>query len=253
MAENDTSPRNISDDIDSLFDCGDDIDFNELFADDETSPPNPFPNIGPDTEPTVTSNSSVDGVRHKDNPRYGLGWERDTFSLAPAWEVEPSIESIIETLRRKLDPDKTYHVKHRHDGPYNKYYLVSYEQNHFVMKITLPICPKLKTESEVATLDWIYRNTELPVPKVKCYDSTRDSPVGFEWILMSRVEGRPLSQCWENIPEGSLHRIIKQIARYAAISFDKQFSGGICNLYPPGLDAPNIDPQPGPLVWMPFF
>ena len=247
------TPQYLSDGIDSLFGDGDDIDINDLFAEDDLSQPDLLKGTEPNINSTVTSDVPVDASRHKDNPQYGLGWERGTFSLVPVWDVEPSIASIVQTLRRKLHPDKTYHVKHWHDGPYNKYYLVSYDQNHFVMKISLPICPRLKTESEVATLDWIYHNTELPVPKVRCYDSTRDSPVGFEWILMSRIEGGPLSECWANIPEGSLHRIIKQIAHYAAIAFNKQFSSGICNLYPHAHDAPDDNLQPGQLVWMPFF
>ena len=253
MAGTDAASQKSNDDIDSLFGDEDgDVDISDIFADDSISASAPIDNIGPSAETAATSDCSSSNSPHKSNPQYGLGWERKAFSLVPFWSVEPTIKSIIQTLRKRVHPDKTYHVKHWHDGSYNKFYLVSYENNHFVMKVSLPICPRLKTESEVATLDWVYRNTELPVPRVKCYDSTRDSPVGFEWILMSRVEGRPLSKCWGNIPEGSLHRIIKQIAQYATVAFNKRFNS-ICNIYPPNPGAAHTDPQPGPMVWMPFF
>ncbi|KAK7748221.1 hypothetical protein SLS62_008772 [Diatrype stigma] len=265
MAEPATQSHEFDEDTYDLFGDGEasqNIDFDKIFDDEEatTPPPQSQPSAHVPSENTTVSDAatpastatSFTSCPYDENPQHGLGWQRETFSLTPVWGVKPTIESIIETLKTRVGRDMTYHVKHWRDGRYNKFYLVSFQGCHCVMKVTLPICPALKTESEVATLEWIHRNTALPVPKVKCYDSSRNNPVGFEWILMDRIEGGPLSECWDNIPDGSLERIVKQIAHYATAAFEKQFSsGGICNIYPPAPDSD--DPRPGELVWMPFF
>ncbi len=252
--------QEIDNSIDSLFGEGGGsikFDLDNLFSEDkpyqsQQSSSNPSNITCSRTATPSPVNSSITICHYKEEPQYGLGWKRDSFSLTPIWTVEPTIESIIETLKTRLGSNKTYHVEHLQDGPYNKFYLVSYEDGKFVIKVTLPICPKLKTESEVATLKWVYLNTGLPVPKVKCYDSSRDNPIGFEWILMDRIDGRPLSECFKQIPDGSLERIIKQIAQYTAKAFNKPFSV-ICNIYPPAPNTASEDPRPGELVCMPFF
>ncbi|KAL7629798.1 hypothetical protein AAE478_001321 [Parahypoxylon ruwenzoriense] len=170
---------------------------------------------------------------HEQDPVYGLRWVSDGhhFSPRPEWTVEPTLDSIALTLQAVIGPGKQYLIQHGWDGVYNKIYTVSYDQKRFIMRVSLPVCPKIKTESEVATLQWIYGNTNLPVPKVKCYDSSRDNPLGFEWILMDRMYGVPLSQCWNSVTQGAKERIVKQIAAYAAVAFERQFRG-IGSIYP---------------------
>lgn len=267
MAEITVQSQGLDEDLDDLFGDGvasRNIDFDKIFDDEEATPPAPSQShqsvhapsentASSGTETPASTATSFTTLPYDENPQHGLGWERETFSLTPTWTVEPTIESIVETLKTRVGRNTTYHVKHWRDGRYNKFYLVSFRGCHFVLKITLPICPTLKTESEVATLEWVHHNTALPVPRVKYYDASRNNPIGFEWILMDRVEGVPLSECWGNIPDGSLERIVKQIAQYAAVAFKKQFSGGICNIYPAAPDSDSEDPQPGELVWMPFF
>ena len=47
--------------------------------------------------------------------------------------------------------------------------------------------PRLKTESEVATLSYLREKTNVPVPKVYHYDSNPYNRLGGEIILMSKV------------------------------------------------------------------
>ncbi|KAI8957177.1 kinase-like domain-containing protein [Daldinia sp. FL1419] len=167
------------------------------------------------------------------DPAYGLRWVRDDgpLSVRSEWTVEPTMDSIIQTLQKVIDPNKHYIIRHCSNGAYSKIYSVSYDGIHLVLKVYLPVCPKSMTESEVATLRWVDRNTRLPVPKVRHYDSSRNNPIGFEWILMDRIEGLPLFQCWESITQGAKERIVKQVAEYATICFVKQFHG-VGNIYP---------------------
>ena len=67
---------------------------------------------------------------YNEDPQYGLRWGKDTFSLIPTWTIEPIIEFIIQTLQARISCNKTYHVKRWRNGPYNKFYLVTYEGIH---------------------------------------------------------------------------------------------------------------------------
>ncbi len=47
--------------------------------------------------------------------------------------------------------------------------------------------PRLKTESEVATMQYLWQHTNIPVPFVYHYDSNPYNRLGGEYILMSKV------------------------------------------------------------------
>jgi hypothetical protein len=47
--------------------------------------------------------------------------------------------------------------------------------------------PRIKTESEVATMDFLRKHTNFPVPTVYHYDSNPFNRLGGEYILMSKV------------------------------------------------------------------
>ena len=47
--------------------------------------------------------------------------------------------------------------------------------------------PRLKSESEVATMAYVRTYTNIPVPTVYFYDSNPYNRLGGEYILMSRV------------------------------------------------------------------
>jgi hypothetical protein len=47
--------------------------------------------------------------------------------------------------------------------------------------------PRRKTESEVATMEYIRTYTSIPVPDVYFYDSNPYNRLGGEYIIMSKV------------------------------------------------------------------
>lgn len=153
----------------------------------------------------------------KDHPMISIRWEAQGFNAVPKWEQEPDIRSIIQVLKDKLGSDKQYEVQHIWDGAYNKFYSVDLEDCRYVMKLTLPVCPRTKTESEVATIRWTAATTTLRslVPDIIAYDSSANNPIGCEWILMKRLEGVPLSTCWREVSLGCKERIVKALAKYA--------------------------------------
>ena len=47
--------------------------------------------------------------------------------------------------------------------------------------------PRIKTESEVATMDFLRKHTNFPVPTVYHHDASPYNRLGGEYILMSKV------------------------------------------------------------------
>ncbi|XXG95154.1 Malate dehydrogenase, cytoplasmic [Hypoxylon texense] len=235
--EDGTSECNFSDGLESLFGKP-----TESTGGNEFEEPSAIPTISDTTPP------------HQDDPSYGLQWtsNEDPFSSTPRWTTEPTVGSIILTLKKAVNPHKEYIVDHCWNGVYNKIYSVSYDQKRCIMRVSLPVCPQLKTESEAATLRWICDNTNLPVPRVHCYDSSRNNPIGFEWILMDRMEGIPLSECWDSITQDCKKRIVRQIAAYAAVAFERQFRG-IGNIHPSEPNDTSASPRLGEMVSMALF
>ncbi len=56
-----------------------------------------------------------------------------------------------------------------------------------VARVARRFMPRLKTESEVATLNYLRENTNIPVPYVYHHDSNPYNRLGGEYILMSKV------------------------------------------------------------------
>jgi hypothetical protein len=74
-------------------------------------------------------------------------------------------------------------------------YLVTLvDHSEVVASVARRFMPRLKTESEVATMHYLRENTNIPVPTVYHYDSNPYNRLGGEYILMSKV--RTWSTSW---------------------------------------------------------
>lgn len=63
-----------------------------------------------------------------------------------------------------------------------------------VARVARRFMPRLKTESEVATMRYLREHTDVPVPEVYQYDANPYNRLGGEYILMSKVRLRRLSR-----------------------------------------------------------
>ncbi len=60
-----------------------------------------------------------------------------------------------------------------------------------VLRVARRFLPKLKTESEVATLRYLRAHTSVPVPEVYWYDANPYNRLGGEYIVMEKVRAHP--------------------------------------------------------------
>ncbi|KAJ5887322.1 hypothetical protein N7504_011369 [Penicillium tannophilum] len=160
---------------------------------------------------------------------WGLAWVQKTFNLEPQWTVEPSTKAIERTIQT-LRPSSTIQVTFLAEGALNKLYDVKIDNEICVMRISLPVDPYYKTMSEVATLDWISRTTDIPVPRVITYQSSRESLIGFEWILMTKMSGKPLREVWRSLSFSAKASLVGEFTTYSSCLFRNQLQG-IGNIY----------------------
>ncbi|KAK9233993.1 hypothetical protein V1525DRAFT_414548 [Lipomyces kononenkoae] len=160
---------------------------------------------------------------------HGLVWVPTTFGLEPRWSFEPDIEAIKQTLQL-LRPSSTVEVNFLGQGAFNKLYDVKLDDEMLIMRISLPVDPRYKTMSEVATMDWVHRTTDVPVPSVVSYQSSRNNVIGFEWILMSKMPGKPLAETWRSLSFAAKSRLVMEFAAYSSSLFRNQLRG-IGNIY----------------------
>ncbi|RDL35860.1 uncharacterized protein BP5553_06472 [Venustampulla echinocandica] len=107
----------------------------------------------------------------------------------------------------------------------------------FLMRVSLHKDPYLKTASHVATLEFVRRVVGISVPKVITFDTSSDNELGFEWILMGLMPGRPLHDYWKEIESPEKIKLVKQLAIFQAKLFNHRF-GGIGNLY---YETPHVE------------
>lgn len=165
--------------------------------------------------------------------RDGLIWDDTGLDLEPRWGREPEMEAIERVCRRHLsiphsDPDDefpnctvTFHAA----GSFNRMYLVEAltspprkprRMTKYMMRISLPVDPRNKTRGEVTTLQLVRQKTDIPVPEVIAFDDTADNEIGFEWILMEFLPGRPAYYRWRKMPMAKKEMLVARVADFQA-------------------------------------
>jgi hypothetical protein len=107
------------------------------------------------------------------------------------------------------------------EGGFNRVFELTINDSlQILAKIPYPFTyPKRFTvASEVATMDFV-RSYGLPVPKVLGYSTTMQNPVGTEYVIMEKLKGKDLGECWYQLPEEKRLKIVAQIAKLEAIMF----------------------------------
>ncbi|CAM1508008.1 Fc.00g048560.m01.CDS01 [Cosmosporella sp. VM-42] len=161
----------------------------------------------------------------------GLGWEPDAFGFEPIWTVQPNEEAIKWTTQEALHWKGNCTIQFFDANAFNKFYVVKCAQKEVLTCVSLPVDPQWKTLSEVATLRFVRENTGISVPDVYSYSANRSNRIGFEYIIMTRMPGKPLEDVW--LSSGALHKekLVRQLARIYSEMFENKLRG-IGNIYP---------------------
>jgi len=80
-----------------------------------------------------------------------LVWEENLFGIKPAWTIEPLVTIIKKLARQSLECD--CNIEFLAQGAFNKVYSVKCSDGDYVFRVALPVAPKIKTLSEVETIN----------------------------------------------------------------------------------------------------
>ncbi|KAK8867826.1 kinase-like domain-containing protein [Apiospora arundinis] len=237
----------------------------EHISDHETELPPGDEYPGMEEEALVNAMSICSSSSTQTFAQIGLEWttaEFDPFRPYPEWSCEPEANEVVDLLKQVISPLEEYRVRPLHKSSYNRFFAVQWgddnddkdEDENYVIKLTLPVCPARKTASEVATMRWTKVMTPLPLPDVvqNLYSASANNPVGCEWILMRKLPGRPLFECWHEMDWTRKLRVVDQLTEYTHCVFDRGLEG-IANLYPAAPNDPDQRPEFGGMASMPFF
>lgn len=158
--------------------------------------------------------------------RDGLKWAVESGSWIPIWTREPDI-SVVKSLAahhlQHILPAVDLTVTFLAEGTFNKVYEISpdppyefSEDESYVMRVSAPVDPFLKTSSEAATLEYVRRHTTIPVARVVAFDASADNELGFEWIIMEKVYGVPLEESWGEMSLEAKFKIAAEMAGFIA-------------------------------------
>jgi len=116
-------------------------------------------------------------------------------------------------------------------GTFHKAYSVTLNDGRVVIaRVARRFVPRRKTESEVATMEYIRTYTSIPVPDVYFYDSNPYNRLGGEYIIMSKANGVPLSSAYQSLSHKSLLALLDNLASIIIPLFAHRFSS-IGSLY----------------------
>lgn len=155
----------------------------------------------------------------------GLEWVEETFGLEPRWTKEPDLNVIASIARTHLgssedaSPEVTFYAQ----GAFNKLYRISTASAIRLMRVSLPVDPHYKTESEVATIEFVRQKTSFPVPQIIAFDSNNENELGFEWILMEMMPGVTLRKGWRKMSWDAKEEIVKRLVESQARLFEHRF------------------------------
>lgn len=149
----------------------------------------------------------------------GLEWVEGTFGLEPHWTRDPDTTVIAQISQRHLQLSTTtsIDVSFHSSSAFSKFYQVSTPESSYLFRVTLPVDPGFRTESAVATANFV-SNIPSPIstPAIIAHSSDNTNELGFEWILMRSAPGTPLHKIWRKLSWPSKQSLVRQLAQHQA-------------------------------------
>ncbi|KAL2016249.1 hypothetical protein VTK56DRAFT_4025 [Thermocarpiscus australiensis] len=191
------------------------------------NPSSGFPEFPVRVEPTLefTDEKSVNELHQY--------WRSNAFEgyLERFWPGELShgdwIARIRTVLTQSVPNFANADIEYFAAGTFNRIYKITNPNwpDVYLFRVSIPVEPFFKTESEVATMEYVRRHTSLPIPRVIAFSSSDANELGHEWILMEMLKGVPLRTAWETMSEPTKGRFFTELAGHVkgllALRFSK--------------------------------
>ncbi|KAH9896958.1 hypothetical protein C8Q73DRAFT_642052 [Cubamyces lactineus] len=168
-----------------------------------------------------------------EKPRLVWDWDIEHADRQAERKADAAVHGAIPfEVDRKLLKDivqermgaEVARIKFLGAGTFHKGYLITLvDAREVVARVARRFMPRLKTESEVATMRYLREHTSIPVPEVYQYDANPYNRLGGEYILMSKASGIPLSKVFHSMPHNTLIALMENIAMLVIPLFAHRF------------------------------
>lgn len=116
--------------------------------------------------------------------------------------IQSKFGQLPTTIRNPADISAEYH----------KIYFFSIDQQNYVLRVSRPAFPIIKTKNEVACMKWIKQICpSCRVPDVVLWSADTEE-LGYEYVVLTKCVGRNINDIWEELTEENVTEIIDQVA-----------------------------------------
>ncbi|KAK4095703.1 hypothetical protein N658DRAFT_536649 [Parathielavia hyrcaniae] len=135
--------------------------------------------------------------------------------------------SIRKVLGRRFPEFADAEIRYFAKGTFNRLYSLTNPRwdKSYIFRVSIPVEPFFKTESEIATMEYVRRHTSMSIPRVIAFSSSDDNELGYEWILMEMMPGEPLRKLWAAMPDTARVKLFAELAAHVqqlvALRFSK--------------------------------
>ncbi|KAI0341459.1 hypothetical protein BDW22DRAFT_1359031 [Trametopsis cervina] len=141
---------------------------------------------------------------------------------APPFQVDRKL--LKDIVHEKMGAEVA-RIQYLGAGTFHKGYLITLvDKREVVARVARRFMPRLKTESEVATMQYLRERTNFPVPAVYHYDANPYNRLGGEYILMSKAVGVPLSRVFHSMGHTELINLMENLATLTLPLFAHRFA-----------------------------
>ena len=138
---------------------------------------------------------------------------------SPADYLPPpiSIASINALMKSIGRPEPISVVSSSVTAAYHSIYIINEfidsgpKTKELILRVSGQHIPNIKTINEVAVLQWISKNTNIPVPDILAYDASIDNAISNEYMLLPRVHGHVLSDIYQSLSDTEMSSILDQL------------------------------------------
>jgi fructosamine-3-kinase len=161
-------------------------------------------------------------------------WEGETPPLDLNYEALKHIVSVV------LSHDTCIDITTLHRGSFHEIRVLHFEDSwSCIARFTRDYEMLCKTESELATMEFVRKHTTIPVPRVYFVNHNENHVVGAPFVLMERLEGDRLCDVWTELTLEHKLAVIHQLANVHAQLAELKF-GAIGSLDSNGTLGPLI-------------
>ena len=158
-----------------------------------------------------------------------------------------SVPALKDVAAKAVSASSCQTITKLSEGSSNKVFLLTMDTGkQVVARIPHPQAGSAHytTASEVATMHYLRKKLNIPVPRVFAYSSDSRNPVGSEYIIMEKVDGVNLSSHWDDFNVETRHNIVRALAEMLSRLFDARFSSLGCLFFkgdvPKNMCAPRL-------------